>query len=606
MRTLAGMVKGRSQGQAGANTETQPATVIKVYADAVGNVYAADVRGDGLSHRVLSKCPNGSGIRLWPGASVMIAWTRGSRFAPTIISTGSAESGSVLSSAQIGQDTLNDLNGDAGDAPDLSGVGFLLAGPDETVPDAYVLNPGANIYFEDLPAEQTSGGYQNAIRTILMRPLVLTSLPDAAETTLPDGTLADLVDSYGNPLGLYRLDRAAGVWRQRDNNAEVVAARTRDAVGRFAANTWASLKAHLAALWDAINLCTADPTGVTEGYVLTVNGSGGVEFAAPTGGDWAGAWSSAIAYSVGEEVSYQGSSWICIQAHTNQAPPTLPTESNSYWELRARKGDQGIQGIQGVQGNPGEEGEDGADGADLNPRGDWNSGSTYATRDYVYHEGLVYVALAASTNVEPGTDPTKWMIGGSNGTDGQGFDFLANWSSLTAYVPYDVVTYQGSMYVCLVGNTNVTPGTDPTKWHLTAQKGADGSSGSANPRDTVSVVSDSIANNVSDRTKNVELGKVTPILKVQASAPCWVVLYATDAHRTADAGRDVLTDPTDDHGVIGEWRFSADKLTWICAPIPFAANMEASPDENLAVAVLNESGVTQAITVTFTRLTIEP
>jgi len=38
----------------------------------------------------------------------------------------------------------------------------------------------------------------------------------------------------------------------------------------------------------------------------------------------------------------------------------------------------------------------------------WDDATTYATDDQVVHEGSLYLALAASTNVEPGTDATKW------------------------------------------------------------------------------------------------------------------------------------------------------------------------------------------------------
>ena len=39
---------------------------------------------------------------------------------------------------------------------------------------------------------------------------------------------------------------------------------------------------------------------------------------------------------------------------------------------------------------------------------EWSSSETYAVDDQIVYEGFLYVALAASTNVEPGTDDTKW------------------------------------------------------------------------------------------------------------------------------------------------------------------------------------------------------
>src|SRR5689334_5004354 len=44
---------------------------------------------------------------------------------------------------------------------------------------------------------------------------------------------------------------------------------------------------------------------------------------APGGGsiNWMGAWSGATAYVEGDAVSLNGSSYICILAHTNHTPP---------------------------------------------------------------------------------------------------------------------------------------------------------------------------------------------------------------------------------------------------------------------------------------------
>jgi hypothetical protein len=45
------------------------------------------------------------------------------------------------------------------------------------------------------------------------------------------------------------------------------------------------------------------------------------------------------------------------------------------------------------------------------------------------------------------------------------------WNSSTVYSQLDSVFYQGSSYVSIVSNTNVTPGTDNTVWNLLASIG---------------------------------------------------------------------------------------------------------------------------------------
>lgn len=53
-----------------------------------------------------------------------------------------------------------------------------------------------------------------------------------------------------------------------------------------------------------------------------------------------------------------------------------------------------------------------------------------------------------------------------------------NWSSATTYEPLDFVYYEtdGCGYIALVSNTNVTPGTDATKWALSVHAGGSGTS----------------------------------------------------------------------------------------------------------------------------------
>lgn len=54
-------------------------------------------------------------------------------------------------------------------------------------------------------------------------------------------------------------------------------------------------------------------------------------------GDYAGG----TTYNVGEIVLDQGSSWVALQETTGNAPPGLPTTSNTYWQLLAKVGASG-------------------------------------------------------------------------------------------------------------------------------------------------------------------------------------------------------------------------------------------------------------------------
>ena len=53
--------------------------------------------------------------------------------------------------------------------------------------------------------------------------------------------------------------------------------------------------------------------------------------------------------------------------------------------------------------------------APISTRADWNAGTAYAINNEVYYDYFDWIALAASTGVAPGSDPTKWAaIAASN------------------------------------------------------------------------------------------------------------------------------------------------------------------------------------------------
>ncbi len=69
-----------------------------------------------------------------------------------------------------------------------------------------------------------------------------------------------------------------------------------------------------------------------------------------TGFAFLGAYNGATAYVANDVVTDQSSSWICILASTGNAPPTLPTTSNTYWEAWAVKGTDGSGAVNSVNG----------------------------------------------------------------------------------------------------------------------------------------------------------------------------------------------------------------------------------------------------------------
>jgi hypothetical protein len=68
--------------------------------------------------------------------------------------------------------------------------------------------------------------------------------------------------------------------------------------------------------------------------------------------------------------------------------------------------------------------------------------------------------------------------GGSGGGGGSSFAYLGTWSSATNYVVNNVVTYNGSSWIAVSANNNVTPGSDGgANWAVLAAAGSNGVNG---------------------------------------------------------------------------------------------------------------------------------
>jgi len=180
------------------------------------------------------------------------------------------------------------------------------------------------------------------------------------------------------------------------------------------------------------------------------------------------AWSGSTAYSIGDAVSENGSSYIALQANTNIDPATDVAGSGGNWAVLALKGStgaigpQGAQGIQGIQGPQGPTGATGATGA---------TGSTGASGPTGATGAIGATGPAGST--------------GATGAQGPPVSFKGAYASGTTYAIGDAVSENGSTYISRVasniGNdpaTDVGAGTVGTYWALLAKKGDTGATGS--------------------------------------------------------------------------------------------------------------------------------
>lgn len=102
-----------------------------------------------------------------------------------------------------------------------------------------------------------------------------------------------------------------------------------------------------------------EPPNVLYWGVLAEKGDTGDAGAAGAAGadgeslNWLGFWDSETAYVEYDAVSYDNSSWICVQANTGETPAEFDI---TYWMLLARKGNPGEAGSSGEAGEPGVDG----------------------------------------------------------------------------------------------------------------------------------------------------------------------------------------------------------------------------------------------------------
>jgi len=209
---LSKTIAGRSVQQSNANTETIQAVVKRTYTDSNGNVIAADVRVPNGGADII-RVENQTPYKLSVSDTVQLNYVNGQRHYRAI--TGALGSGVVsAANAEAQQDSGSNQPVPLPPSIALAGVPFLLQDYSSVISGGYVEEPGSNVYFLDSSPESGSSGSQiDGTRVISMKRIVVPILP--SPYSLPVGTLADLVDSYGSSRGMFRLDSTYG-WVRED------------------------------------------------------------------------------------------------------------------------------------------------------------------------------------------------------------------------------------------------------------------------------------------------------------------------------------------------------------------------------------------------------
>ena len=182
---------------------------------------------------------------------------------------------------------------------------------------------------------------------------------------------------------------------------------------------------------------TQGPQGI-QGPVGPAGSTGPIGPTGPTGVGmiWFGAWNSAVPYPIRAVVSYNGSSYIAVQANQSVVPTTdIATNNGLNWNLVAQGGSTGATGAagaigatgpQGIAGNVGPQGPAGVTGLQGQP-------------------GVTGMQGPTGPQGAPGpAGPT-----GSAAPSSSSFTLSGSWDASASYSPGNVVTSSTTGSTCL-------------------------------------------------------------------------------------------------------------------------------------------------------------
>ena len=242
-------------------------------------------------------------------------------------------------------------------------------------------------------------------------------------------------------------------------------------------------------------------------------------------------------------------------------------------------GGSGAQGAQGHQGTAGAQGGLGATGA----QGD--GGSTGATGP----QGAQGASGSGGSSGSTGAQGAQGATGSGGSTGAQGAQ------------GYQGATGSGST------------GAQGAQGHQGAggSTGSQGATGPLSSRSTNSGTTTSLAQTAYQDMVLTTAGKTCALLKVQISAPAWVILYVDAASRTSDnagsgSGRSEGTDPTPGSGVLAEVSTTTSGAsTFLMSPGLIAWNNDSTPAAQIYARVYNKRATSGSNTITVTLTTVK-
>ena len=93
----------------------------------------------------------------------------------------------------------------------------------------------------------------------------------------------------------------------------------------------------------------------------------------------------------------------------------------------------------------------------------------YTPFNFVIYNSEVYMCISQPSVGTLPTNTTYWLylgLKGEQGAPGVDVNMRYTWNSTNTYNPNDLVVYGTNIYVALIQNTNITPGSDSSTWSI--------------------------------------------------------------------------------------------------------------------------------------------
>jgi len=178
------------------------------------------------------------------------------------------------------------------------------------------------------------------------------------------------------------------------------------------------------------------------------------------------------------------------QAYYNSNDKKSYVYNGSSWSILAQDGSTGTQGIQGIQGVQGIQGPQGPAGTGLVNKGNWGSGITYASGDYVFNRSSASASvnsmwicqLALTSTTQPYLDLAHWSEfqapagpqgiqgnTGATGANGVSIQWLGTLATAPSSPTLNQAYYNSTNKISYIYNGS--------SWSILAQDGVQGPQG---------------------------------------------------------------------------------------------------------------------------------